>query len=430
MRRVARPQMLTKSRPRPFDIADRMTARVLYLSYDGMCDPLGGSQVLPYLFGLARRGHRISLISFEKPERSADERAAVAKACADAGIAWHPLPYRKRPPVLSTLGDVARMWDLAARLSGKQPYDIAHCRSYLPGLVGLKLKQRFGTRFLFDMRGFWADERREGGSWPSSNPLFRTIYGYFKKQERLFWRNADAMVSLTQSGKEVIATAERSAAPISVIPCCVDFDVFKPATKAKRANARKELEIGRDDHVLGYIGSLGGNYMLDEMLDFYRAYRERFGRAKFLFVTQVPEGEIRAAAGKKDLDQAEIVIRPASRAQVPFYVAAADHGIAFKQPSFSAKACSPTKLGEMLALEIPVVANSGVGDVEQVIEDTGAGVIVRSFSDTAYRQAVEALQSAKPDAQWRKAIRCWFDLHAGVDRYDEIYRNLAAPQHA
>jgi len=407
-----------------------MTARVLYLSYDGMCDPLGGSQVLPYLFGLARRGHRISLISFEKSERTTVERETVAKACADAGIAWHPLPYRKRPPVLSTMADVVQMQRLAAQLHRQTPFDLVHCRSYLPALVGLKMKQRFGTRFLFDMRGFWADERLESGSWPSTNPVLRAAYTYFKSQERAFWRQADAMVSLTQSGKKSIETSEGDTAPISVIPCCVDFDVFKPVTKAKRAEARKQLGIGKDDHVLGYIGSLGGNYMLDEMLDFYRAYRERHGGAKFLFVTQVPDEEIRAAAEKKAVDAAEIVIRRASRLQVPFYVAAADHGIAFKQPSFSAKACSPTKLGEMLALEIPVVANSGVGDVEQVIEETGAGVIIRSFRETAYRQAVEALQAVKPNSRWRKATSGWFDLDAGIDRYDEIYRNLVARQHA
>ena len=38
---------------------------VLYLSYDGMADPLGQSQVLPYLEGLVSKGHKFSLISFE-----------------------------------------------------------------------------------------------------------------------------------------------------------------------------------------------------------------------------------------------------------------------------------------------------------------------------------------------------------------------------
>src|SRR4051794_34177596 len=94
-------------------------ARVLYLSYDGMCDPLGGAQVLPYLFGLAKLGHRIDLISFEKPERSKAERLAIGRACTEAGIRWHPLRYHKRPLVLSALYDVRRMYRLASRLHRK-----------------------------------------------------------------------------------------------------------------------------------------------------------------------------------------------------------------------------------------------------------------------------------------------------------------------
>jgi len=42
-------------------------ASVLYISYTGLSDPLGESQVLQYLLRLAQK-HRISLITFEKPE--------------------------------------------------------------------------------------------------------------------------------------------------------------------------------------------------------------------------------------------------------------------------------------------------------------------------------------------------------------------------
>ena len=40
---------------------------ILYLSYDGMTDPLGQSQVLPYLIGLTKEGFTFHIISFEKP---------------------------------------------------------------------------------------------------------------------------------------------------------------------------------------------------------------------------------------------------------------------------------------------------------------------------------------------------------------------------
>jgi hypothetical protein len=107
-------------------------------------------------------------------------------------------------------------------------------------------------------------------------------------------------------------------------------------------------------------------------------------------------------------------------------MAAANEGIAFKQPSFSALACSPTKLGEMLAMELPGVTNSGVGDVEQVVVETGAGVIVRTFDDEAYRRALDALDQLSPNMnEWRGAARRWFDLDRGVESYDAVYRGIA-----
>src|SRR5215212_6221456 len=42
--------------------------RVLFISYNGMLDPLGQSQVIPYLRELARRGVRFTLLSFERPK--------------------------------------------------------------------------------------------------------------------------------------------------------------------------------------------------------------------------------------------------------------------------------------------------------------------------------------------------------------------------
>jgi hypothetical protein len=39
-----------------------MQKKVLYLSYDGMTDPLGQSQVIPYLKGLADAGHQITIV--------------------------------------------------------------------------------------------------------------------------------------------------------------------------------------------------------------------------------------------------------------------------------------------------------------------------------------------------------------------------------
>jgi glycosyltransferase involved in cell wall biosynthesis len=402
-------------------------ARVLYLSYDGMCDPLGGSQVLPYLFGLAERGHRISLVSFEKPERSEAEREEVHRACRTAGIDWHPLPYHKRPPLLSSMYDVRRMQRLAAQLHRKEHFDLVHCRSYLPALLGLKMKRRFGVPFVFDMRGFWADERVDGRIWNLSNPLFRAVFAYFKRREAEFLAAAGQVISLTEEGRRILLQRRGGAdgPPIAVIPCCVDFDAFPRVTAKERAASRKVLGIDAKATVAAYLGSWGSWYLTGEMLDFFKVQLERDPAATFLVVSREPRDRIVAEAASRGIPTDRMIVHPASRADVPKLVAAADYGLFFIMPVFSKKASSPTKMGEFLSLELPVVTNGGVGDVEGILAETGAGVVVRSFDSAGYRQALDALTALKPDMKrWRSAARRWFDLATGVERYDAIYHAL------
>ena len=402
-------------------------ARVLYLSYDGMCDPLGGSQVLPYLIGLAKRGHRISLISFEKPGRTVAERAVVERLCAEAGIDWQPLPYHKRPPVVSTLYDVRRMERLAARLHRDQRFDVVHCRSYVPALVGLRMKRRYGVRFLFDMRGFWADERVDGRIWNLANPVLKAAYHYFKRREAEFLREADHIVSLTEAGRQILLGWRRGRAgpPISMISCCVDFDAFPAVTAKARAAARQTLGIAPEARVAAYLGSFGSWYMVEEMLAFFRVQLERDPGAIFLVISREPADEILATATANCVPKDRLVVQSASRADVPKLAAAADYGLFFIQPVFSKKASSPTKMGEFLALELSMVTNGDVGDVARIMAETGAGVVVEAFEDRAYREALEELDRLRPDMErWRQSSRRWLDLQTGIDRYDAIYRSL------
>jgi len=49
---------------------------------------------------------------------------------------------------------------------------IVHARSYVPSVMALAIKRLTGVKYLFDMRGFWADERADGQLWPSPEPLY------------------------------------------------------------------------------------------------------------------------------------------------------------------------------------------------------------------------------------------------------------------
>ena len=83
--------------------------KAIFLSYDGMTDPLGQSQVLPYLTELTKKGVDFHLISFEKEEKFVVHQKTIQGICDRAKIQWHPLSYTKKPPLLSTIYDVWRM---------------------------------------------------------------------------------------------------------------------------------------------------------------------------------------------------------------------------------------------------------------------------------------------------------------------------------
>lgn len=405
---------------------DTRRARCLFVTYDGLTDPLGRSQILPYLTGLAAKGHRITILSCEKPERFERDVGLVATLCSAAGLEWTPLRYHKSPAVLSSLYDCRAMLRKAARLHAEQDYDLVHCRSYLPALVGLSLQRRFGLPWIFDMRGFWIEERVEAGSWRLSNPVFRAVHRYFKARERAFLACASAIVSLTESAaRELIARDPGLAARITIIPCCVDLDLFEQATPERRALSREAHGISADATVLAYLGSLGGNYMLDEMLDLFVELRRIKPEARFLLVTMSDRAQIDKAVAARLLPSDSVVITASDRQKVPFHLAAADFGVAFKRASFSAKACSPTKLGEMLATGVPVIANAGVGDVEAVLAAPGAGAAISAFDATAYRAALAGLSD---DSFERSLTRRVAERHFGLDqalgRYDVLYRRL------
>ena len=104
---------------------------VLYISYDGMLEPLGQSQVLAYLKRLAA-DRPIHLISFEKSDDWANvaERERLARDIAASGIVWHPLRYHKRPTALATAWDIVCGIALGLWLVLRHRLRIVHARMH------------------------------------------------------------------------------------------------------------------------------------------------------------------------------------------------------------------------------------------------------------------------------------------------------------
>lgn len=404
---------------------------VLYLSYDGMTDALGRSQVIPYLAGLSRKGHRIHVISCEKRDTFEKDRTQVEAVFAQNQIGWTPLKFSTFPPLLSKVFDLYKIRRAALRQHRRTPFQAVHCRSYIASFAGLHMKKRLGLKFVFDMRGFWVDERFEGNIWNSSSFFYRKVYKYFKRREKEFFGQADAVVSLTESGRRIIGQTfgETVENRTSVIPCCTDVDLFSQQylTEERKETLRHQLGLDHSHFVLSYLGSIGTWYMTAEMMAFFRRLLRIYPDARFLFITgEDPEVIIREAT-RAYVDPLNVIVVKAGRQEVPEYLSLSDISIFFIKPVFSKKASSPTKQAEIMSMGIPFITNKGIGDTDAIVRDTGVGIVVDEFTDRAYDEAIAQIAGLlrKPPEVIRECALDRFNLDLGVEKYDKVYGSLS-----
>lgn len=402
----------------------------LFVSIDGMTDPLGQSQVLPYLVGLSKKGKKIAIASCEKKENWELYHAVIESIVKEAGITWDYCFYKTGKPFVSQVQNYLALKKIVLdRVKSETLEAILHCRSYLPGLIGLYSKRKFNTGFIFDIRGFWADERIEGGIWKKSNLISAYLYSYFKKREKEMLKECDAIVSLTNKAKSIILDWNFGIKDekINVIPCCVDLIHFsKSNIDLKKLSALKgkypELE---NKFILSYVGSLGTWYMADEMLEFFKVLSEKKD-AVFLIITKDDIQLVHSAARKHGVPLEKLIVVSSSRSDMPYYISLSTASVFFIKPTFSKSASSPTKMGELLSMGIPVITNSGIGDVDLIVTETQCGLLVHAFNENDYRKIADDLieNSNLYKENTVSAATKYFSLQEGIERYAIIYNTF------
>ncbi|HEY5371581.1 MAG TPA: glycosyltransferase [Hanamia sp.] len=400
---------------------------ILFVSYDGMTDPLGQSQVIPYLAGLTRYGYQFTILSCEKPEKYHLHKDHIIKILEPYPIKWVPLFYHKNPPVLSSVFDLMVMKRKARYLHSKEKFDMVHTRSGTPALVGLWMKKKLGVKFLNDIRDFYADSRRDDGSWKETSPIFGRIYKYFKNKEREEIAQSDGMVCLTHKAEKIIKTWPyyKPGATLKVIPCSVDLNLFDP--DRIDIDLKKEfefrLDLDEDDIVFSYLGSIGGWYLINEMMSFFKTINDTIQNSKFLFISPNQHEKIYDAASKAGIPIEKIRVTDAQRNEVPVLLSLSDYSVFFIKSCYSKQASSPTKHGEVMAMGIPVITNSGVGDVADIVKKYNSGIILEKLTRDDYLKTAQFLSKEDPFERnvIREGAKNYFSLENAVNEYRNIY---------
>ena len=383
--------------------------RVTYVSYDGALDPLGASQVVPYLLGLSVRGVAITLLTFEKPARWAqvaarDEMQSRLETC---GIRWRPLRYHRSPRLAGTLLDVIAGSRTIAHEASRVAPALIHCRGDVATLMGRWARLPSTIPILYDVRGFFSDERVESGSWRQGSVLDRAV----RRTEAANLRRADGVVALTHRAAETLRARRPSLPSLRIIPTCADVSVFKPRTPGQKP------EFG-----LVYSGSLGTWYMPEEMVAFVRSAAGAVpGPA--LFLTPQPE-KVRRLGPTREWAE----IRTVEPGAVPEWLRRARALLFFSRRNASDRARCPTKFAEALASGLPVICNRGIGDLDDIVEREGIGVLVDGFSEAAYSTAIRRLKRLIEDPglseRCRRLAATRYSVDLGVDAYHELYTEL------
>ncbi|HEU5289617.1 MAG TPA: hypothetical protein VFU05_03170, partial [Cyclobacteriaceae bacterium] len=173
-----------------------------------------------------------------------------------------------------------------------------------------------------------------------------------------------------------------------------------------------------DDYVLGYVGSLGTWYLYDEMVDFFNQVKKKIPQAKMLFLT--PDKH-------KVLESDDFIVLTVSRKDMPAYVSLFNASVCFIKTTFSKSGSSATKIAEVLSMGIPIVVNSGWGDISTMPVFSKACVIVETVDHANLIKAVHTLKSLAISADAIRGTSVgYFSLTSGINKYGEIYNRLIA----
>jgi glycosyltransferase involved in cell wall biosynthesis len=380
----------------------------IYLSHNGADTPLVQSQVIPYLDGLVARGFEIELVTFERGTWPA-WRPSTA-------LGWRPLRSRPGTSILDKVIDITSGTTTVLRATVALDTPLIHARSYVAATIAMLVGAFTRKPYLFDMRGFLPEEFLDAGYWSAGDIRYRAL----RLVEPMLLRNAREIVVLTHRAAERLRDDPTYRAArhsrVTVIPCAVDLAKFRPGPS------------GSAKWTLVYSGTLGSFYEIRAMLQVFRYMLDARADATMLLLNQREHELIQRTAAELGVPWERLTVKGVRPDEVPAQLAAASVGIALVKQAPSKMGSSAIKVAEYLACGLPVLVNSGLGDVAASVRELDAGYVLSDYSDTelraAAKRALDLAGSAPARANARRLAERDYDLEAATDAYAEIYRRL------
>jgi glycosyltransferase involved in cell wall biosynthesis len=379
-------------------------SRILFITWDGPQTSYLTGLFLPILTRLARRGHSPHVLQFTW---GADEKIAETKRICDfLGVPYRAIRVRRIGGGMGPLLTAAEGSLLIRRAVRDWNIDLLMPRSLMPALAVLCMGPIRELSIAFDADGFAADERADFQGLSRTGLTYRIL----KWIERRMVRLADSVMVRTARAADILrADALVAAEKFHVVtngrdPCAYDGDrPWRPDNSLR----------------LCYAGSIGAQYLPDQMLELSRAIRDAIPETTLDLFTGDTQNALDALERAGLAGAKWIALRQVPPEAIPPELKLCDLALALRQKCYSTQGVAPIKIGEYLMAGLPIIGTAGVGEVDPLIE---AGIMFPFEGDVAAARdwVIENFLPHKGELAYksRKVGRDLFGIDRSIRSYE------------
>lgn len=390
---------------------------VIYITFDGLLEPLGASQIVTPLVKLAGRGIRYTIASLEKPADLAqtDRVGRLRDDLRTAGIEWYP--------GLFVAGDTkanVRALLLSAVTVGWSA-SLIHARGHTSAGVAYVASRIRRIPFFFDMRGYWMEERLEEGNWTTTSIPYRLG----KRLEGHLLRSAAAVSCLTRMAADDLRIRRQNSC-VETITTVADYERFQRCGPTSAVPPAVATRL-RDRLVVSYIGSVNASYSTKSALSLAQRVLCRRPDAIFLVLSR-QSNLMTQLVERADLPADRTIVACAHHEDMHEWLRLIDWSIVFLNSPPAKRGSMPTKLAELFASGVYVAQHGCNPEVEAWVRRVPTGLWLEDLSDRSLDQAADEIASMQladvSRAQTRTMTAGFFSLDSGVDAYESLLRSL------
>ena len=379
---------------------------ILYISYDSILDPICKSQVIPLLIKYSAE-NKVYLISVEKNLDEANKYKQKFKNQIDFNF----LKFKKNKLLKFFYIFIYQFIIFKFILYNK--IDIIHVRSYLPISLIIFPKLFKNFKIIFDIRGFWFDEKYE------AKLISRYTFNFLKLFEKFFFKSANIIITLSSVSKNIINKKfDIKENKIYVIPTFTDFSKFRSSNKITKKNSI----------IFGYIGNLKMNYEFDKVIKFLNIFNKINKNWILKIATNYSKNDFLLLSRKISFNKKKILLKNIMYEDMYKFYSKIDTCIYFLNNKFSKKASCPTKLGELIATNTPIITNPGIGDINSIYKKLKLrNFLVKNINYFELKKINDDLISIKKKRikyNSRLKFKSFFDINRNIEKYLKIIKSL------